>query len=337
MYLHLVILKNILLFSALMLCFSLHGQDAHWSQFNHNPIYYNPANAGNFENDVRFTANYRDQWRSVTKPFSTIAVAADGNLKKVQNLAVGGNFFHDVAGDGSYRTMQLMGTFARGFALNPNLSLRVGGQLGLNHRSIDYSALTFDSQYQGYIYSNANPTNENFGSGRRTSILFSVGSLAKYRVNKKVGVEVGAGLFNLNRPDQGINGGKQKRDMRFALQSKVEYKINSDVFLLPGFQMNVQGKYKAFIIGSDLRYELLNKEGKYRAVFAGIWTRVKDATWITLGIQYQQTFVGISYDVNYSKLIPASRIRGGLEIAIRHELSIFRPKKITHRVCPDYI
>jgi type IX secretion system PorP/SprF family membrane protein len=337
MYLHLVNIKAILFWSTLFLCSKLHGQDAHWSQFNHNPIYYNPANAGNFQNDVRFTANYRDQWRSVTKPFSTIAIAADGNLKKIRNLAVGGNFFHDVAGDGSYRTMQLMGTVARKIEINPKLELRFGAQMGFNHRSIDYSALSFDAQYQGYQYSNSNPTNENFGNGRRTSLLFSLGNNIKYKINKKTVLETGFGLFNLNRPDQSINGGKQKRDMRLALQSKVEYMINSDIYLLPSFQLNVQGKYKSLIIGSDLRYELLNKGGEYRALFAGIWTRIKDATWITLGVQYQQTFVGISYDINYSKLIPASRIRGGLEIAIRHELSIFKPKKVTHRVCPDYI
>ena len=31
----------------------------------------NPGNAGQFNGDVRFVANYRDQWRSVTVPFQT--------------------------------------------------------------------------------------------------------------------------------------------------------------------------------------------------------------------------------------------------------------------------
>ena len=47
------------------------GQDIHWSQFNDNQLYQNPAHTGHFDGDYRFIGNYRDQWRSVTVPFST--------------------------------------------------------------------------------------------------------------------------------------------------------------------------------------------------------------------------------------------------------------------------
>jgi type IX secretion system PorP/SprF family membrane protein len=313
------------------------GQDVHWSQYNHNPIYYNPAQAGNIATDVRFTANYRDQWRSVTKPFSTIAVAADAKLLKYKTIGVAANFFHDVAGDGSYRTMQTMLALSHNSTLSPKMNLRFGLQFGINHRSIDYSALNFDAQYVFSSFNVANPTNENFGNGKHTSLLLSSGALLNYQIDKKTKLETGLSFFNLNRPNQSINSSVQKRDIRSVIQAKLERKLTPDLFLLPSFQVNAQGKYHSVIIGSDLKYELINRNGNYRAVFGGIWTRVKDATWITLGIQNQLTFVGISYDVNYSKLVPASRIRGGLEIAIRHELIRFKPKKVTHRVCPDYI
>jgi hypothetical protein len=55
------------------------------------------------------------------------------------------------------------------------------------------------------------------------------------------------------------------------------------------------------------------------------------------GYDYKDFFVGVSYDINFSKLVPASNGRGGLEIAVRYIIRTFKPKKIIHRVCPDYI
>ena len=66
------------------------GQDIHWSQFNDNPIFQNPGNTGQFNGDIRFIGNYRDQWRSVTVPFSTISISVDSKLYNHKNLGFGG-------------------------------------------------------------------------------------------------------------------------------------------------------------------------------------------------------------------------------------------------------
>ena len=58
---------------------------------------------------------------------------------------------------------------------------------------------------------------------------------------------------------------------------------------------------------------------------------------LSVGMDYQNWFAGLSYDINFSKLVPASNARGGIEIAVRYILHQFKPKKITHRICPDYI
>jgi hypothetical protein len=72
------------------------AQDIHWTQFNNNPVFQNPAGAGNFKEDLRLTANYRTQWRSVTIPFQTTALAADTKWKQ---WGFGLNYFHDQVGD----------------------------------------------------------------------------------------------------------------------------------------------------------------------------------------------------------------------------------------------
>src|SRR5690606_3863044 len=73
------------------------------------------------------------------------------------------------------------------------------------------------------------------------------------------------------------------------------------------------------------------------ALYGGLFYRNKDAAFLSAGMDYNAWFVGISYDMNFSKLVPASRVRGGLEIAVRYIIHRFKPKKISHRICPVYI
>ena len=75
----------------------------------------------------------------------------------------------------------------------------------------------------------------------------------------------------------------------------------------------------------------------YQSVYAGLWLRAKDAGYLSVGMDYQNWFLGISYDFNISKLTPATNFRGGIEFAARYIIKRFKPKKITHRICPDYI
>jgi len=72
-------------------------------------------------------------------------------------------------------------------------------------------------------------------------------------------------------------------------------------------------------------------------IYFGTWIRNKDAGYLSMGMDYQNWFFGISYDFNFSKLVPASNVRGGIEFAARYIIKRFKPKKIVHRVCPDYI
>lgn len=53
------------------------AQDIHFSQFFNTPYAQNPANIGQFDGDYRMGAVYRQQWRSVTIPYSTFGMGAD--------------------------------------------------------------------------------------------------------------------------------------------------------------------------------------------------------------------------------------------------------------------
>jgi hypothetical protein len=118
---------------------------------------------------------------------------------------------------------------------------------------------------------------------------------------------------------------------------KTNFLIHKIFSIQPSLNLQIQGVYRSLIIGSNIKYNLSNTHLKYLAVYFGSWLRNKDAVIFNLGIDYQNWFLGISYDVNISTLTTASNYRGGSEIAIRYIIQQYKPKKITHRICPDYL
>lgn len=315
------------------------AQDIHWSQFNDNPLFQNPGNAGNFNGDYRFVANYRDQWRSVTVPYTTLSLSADGKLARHKNLGYGILFFHDVVGDGSLRTIELQGNVSYLLKLSKDSThtLRAGINLGMNHRQLNFDKLYFNNQYDGVQYNPALSSNEVLNNDRKTNFSAGIGVVYHYFVNKRFNITGGIGAYNLNKPNQGFYNDVILRDIRTNIFAKGIYKIGFDWDIIPSVNLSFQGKYNEIIFGSSVKYTLKDRLGEYRALYAGGWFRNKDAGYLSVGMDYQSWFVGLSYDINFSKLVPASRARGGFEIAVRYILHRFKPKKIVHRICPDYI
>lgn len=331
--------KLLNIFIILLLTNSVKAQDIHWSQFNDNPLFQNPGNAGNFNGDYRFVANYRDQWRSVTVPYTTLSLSADGKLDKHKNLGYGILFFHDVVGDGSLRTIEVQGNVSYLLKLSKDSThtLRAGINLGMNHRQLNFDKLYFNNQYDGVQYNPALSSNEVLANDRKTNFSAGIGVVYQYYVNKRFNIMAGVGAYNLNKPNQGFYNDVILRDIRTNIFAKGIYKIGFDWDIVPSVNLSFQGKYNEIILGSSVKYTLKDRLGEYRALYAGGWLRNKDAGYISVGMDYQSWFVGLSYDINFSKLVPASRARGGFEIAVRYILHRFKPKKIVHRICPDYI
>lgn len=316
----------------------IHAQDVHFSQFDYNPVFQNPANVGQFNGDYRIHANYRDQWRSVTKPFSTFSVSGEAkNLYK--NLNIGAFIMTDVAGDGKYTTVEFQPSASYTFKLSSDSMhlFRPGLQMGINFRSINPDAFYYDEQWNGQQFDPTISHNESFLSTKKTNFAIGIGASYEFQKSKRERITVGFGAFNLNRPNQGFFGDKINREIRYQAFARAEYKIGFDWDIMPSFQFNFQGKYMEFNVGSQLRYILVDRLGVYRAIVGGIYTRAIDAAYVMVGMEYQNWWAGISYDFNYSSLTPASRVRGGIEFSVRYIIHHFKPKSIQHRICPDFI
>ncbi|MGB0934302.1 MAG: PorP/SprF family type IX secretion system membrane protein [Lishizhenia sp.] len=320
-------------------CFSGFSQDIHFSQFDYNPVFQNPGNVGQFNGTYRFHFNHRDQWRRVTVPFQTTSLSVDAKPFQNKKIALGLSLFHDVVGDGNLRTVEFMPSISYQFKIKQDTThtLRPAVQFGINNRSLSFENYYFDAQFNGTAFDPTLPNNEILVNAQKTNVSIGIGGVYEWYKSKRKKITGGVGLFNLNRPNQGFFGTTVNRDIRMNVFVRAHYKIGIDLDIIPSFQFNAQGKYKELNFGAQLRYILKDKNGEYSALYGGLFFRNKDAAYVLAGLEWQNWWGGVSYDINVSELVPASNGRGGLEVSLRYILTPFKPRKIIHRVCPDYI
>jgi type IX secretion system PorP/SprF family membrane protein len=314
------------------------AQDIHFSQVNRQPLFQNPANTGLFNGDIRLTANYKDQWRSVSVPFTTSVFAIDGKTK-FKGLSLGCLLFHDQVGDGALQTFESLISCSKNFQLSADSShrLSVGLQFGLNYRQLNWNKFYFDNQFNGLYFDPTIPITETISNSSVSNISLGTGFVYTYSDKNNYSLTIGLSGHNLNRPNQGFFGSTIKRDARFSLFGIMDIRYTQQIHFIPGFSFNTQGKYKELLIGGQVKRILIDTKGLYQAIDAGVWMRAKDAFIVRMGIAMQNWSVALSYDTNISKLAIASNLRGGLELSASYIITRFIPKKSSYKVCPDFL
>ncbi len=332
---------------------TLRAQDIHFSQFFQSPMLLNPALCGQFDGSYRFGINQRTQWRSVTTPYSTFAAGVDanhitlpdgilnsedGNFKEVP-FHGGVSFYSDKAGDSQLKTTGFNVVGAQQFKapFDKKATLAVGAMLGFTTMRIDYSNLTFDSQWNGVNYDPNTPPGEGFPRASRGYFNLNLGGVYMRPIDDKRSFTAGISMFNLSRPKQSFfNEGYVKLDGRFNVHGSYKQIINEQISIEPMALIMRQGKYTEFNIGGLVHYTLSQKPWTRNGLYAGLFVRAKDSAFFTAGLQYGSWNAAASYDINTSSLQPASNGRGGLEFSVLYTLSKF-PKKVKAKSCPNYM
>ena len=305
------------------------GQDIHFSQYNQTPLIINPALTGMFNGNQRVLINYKDQWRSVTTPYTTYALSFDMAILKKKwekgNLGIGVFAFSDKAGDLGFRTTQLNISLSAIINLNEKNKLSAGLQGGMAQRSVDYAKIKTDNQYVNGTY---DPT---FASGEASNFTstsfgdFTAGMVWGYtNTEKNHYTKLGAAIYHFNKPEQDLYQLVQDRlYSRVAIHGSASVALKSKNWaIVPSFVYLVQGPTAELYLGSLIRYKL--KEGskytklkKETAISIGCFYRAGDAIIPTVLFEIASFAVGFSYDVNTSGLKAASSGNGGFEISLR--------------------
>lgn len=317
------------------------AQDIHFSQFRAAPSNLNPALTGNFQGDYRFIGIHRNQWNSVTKPYSTFGVSADASgIKDIDPLGAGISFYHDIAGDSRYRTFQISGSASWKIHLSSDSSHRLAAGIRprFEQKRISYEQLQFDQQYNGVSYDPNRSTGEDFARRKRGYIDSDIGIRYRKVIGEKKRYGTGIALYNLFNPRQSwFDRSSIRRDRRMTFFAEGQHPLSEDLLLHPRAFLGLQGTYHELIFGSEGEYILQESLLTYRSVFAGLFYRTRDAGYVMAGMHYDDWRVGLSYDINLSDLQPASRGRGGFEISVRYIMRELERPDEAHKTCPTFI
>lgn len=317
------------------------AQEFHFSQFQSSPATLNPALTGAFDGNFRLSGIQRSQWASITVPFQTIGFAGDmRNLLNISGAGAGLSVYTSKAGDSGFgiTMMSLALAYSKKIMGDSTLSISLGMQAGAFQQKINYANLQFDNQYNGYRYDGALSTGENFSRNNTISPVLSAGFTLNYVNNERKKLVGGASMYNITGADQSfIQTGAVRQASRMNLHLSGTLKISDKIDLQPALLVAKQGTFREIITGSALKYIFSESIYNYIAMSGGAWTRVQDAGFITIGLEYNSLSAGVSYDVNYSSLRTASRARGGFEFSVTYILRKIPVPVVKHKVCPEYI
>ncbi len=324
--------RKILLFFAISFVFVVKSQDVILSQPFESPIVLNPAISGSQYN-LRANLNYRQQWRSVTDPFTTVMASVDSKIISRENsssLGVGLFVINDRAGGAHLNTFLGGLNVSAKVPISKSQSISAGIGSTFMQRSIDYSALSWDKQYDGLSYNPSLANGELLVSDKKNNFDLSTGIVWNYNKgastlssNNNTNAEVGFSAFHLNKPNISFNS-IDNSYMRFVFHSMLYYGINNTkLAVVPSFMATFQGPSRMFYGGTMVKYKL-QESSRYtdyvleRMVNFGVYYRFADAVVLMTQLEWEQYAFGVSYDINVSGLTKVSTGRGGFELSIRY-------------------
>lgn len=306
------------------------AQDVHFTQFDASPLIVNPAFTGAFNGQYRASAIYRDQWRSVTVPFKTVAASFDmpviQDLSIDDYLAAGLQFYSDKAGDGNLSNTSVLASvayhkFLGSGAFGANKVISVGLQGGYTQKSIDLSKLYFGDEFRDGMFQQGT-TSEQIDN-KISYFTVNAGISYSQAISQNFGISLGVGANNLNQPQESMQRKKNSEvglGIRYTGQAGAIWQTSERFSIRPGVLYQTQSTAAEIVGGSEFNYKVGNPDYQMNttAVFLGGWYRSSDAVMATAGIEFRGFRLGVSYDYNISDLNDASNGNGGFEISLRY-------------------
>ena len=296
------------------------AQDVHYSLFDKTKSLLNPSLLAYQKNQYELQLQRRSQWSSVTTPFNTFSLSF--NAKDIyKNVSAGTTILNDVAGDSDFSTDGISFSLANRFTIEENF-LSASLQVGLYQRSVNYDDLIF---LENEILKNSD------------FLFFDVGAgFSSYKILRpNSAILLGVSLFHLNKPQQALTTNNTVTlNPKYVLHSTYYNELNPGLGISPTVYFSSQGKEREIVVGSGIAYKLNNTT----SLISGLYSRISDALFFTLGLQKLNLEAVISYDINTSSLSNASNYMGGVEFSISYAWDIVKQsKKTKEKNCPKYL
>ena len=217
----------------LFLSATVSAQDVHFSQMDFNPLLLNPAYSGFIDGGARLGAAYRTQWASVSYPFQTFALTADGM------------FYRDKAGTLDYGTTSAVAMAAYNRALDWSgiHHLSLGLSLGYHQLGYDVSQVTLYDE------------GEQLTQQQRHYLTVGAGVAWSCEPDDAWWLRVGLAAHNLNRPSLALLEGDDSRlATRWLLSARWGRMLGDHWMVSPVLQAQWQQGNSELCYGADVRW-----------------------------------------------------------------------------------
>lgn len=310
------------------------SQDVGFSQFYDQPLLRNPALAGIFTGDVRFTASYRNQWESVTIPYRTFGLSSEVkmpiNITQDDNLTIGLQLIRDVAGTSEFSTTQILPAINYSLPLSKERTsyLSVGFMGGIMQQRFDPTKLVMNDQFvagSNGSYSILPASQQIFNKTSVNYFDLSTGISYNGSIQEKADYFVGVGMFHITAPKVGFYD-----NHTITLNKKLAFNGGLSVPTSEADRFIVYGDYfrqydttfhsvgNSMQAGFMFSHDLFVMGDDVTSISGGILYRMNDAIIPVLQLQLNKFMIGLSYDVNIDKLSTAARYRGGFELILSY-------------------
>ncbi len=331
--------KNIILFALLVAMSSrLFAQDAHFSQYYMSPLQLNPALTGQSDCGSRIMVGYRNQWASLlqAQSYTTYSAAFDHKFPvgRYNGFGVGVSLSADQAGALNFSDKQaklsLSYTERMGGNRTQSHFLSLGSEVGVIQRRIDLSKAQFATSYNGnggFDGSIGAPQGLN---STATIGDFGTGILWTSTLSKDQKFNIGVAGAHISSANIAL----RKSDIyslapKFSFHFSGEFMFNEQLGLVPNVAYFTQGKSYEFLPSSAIKFNLSEDKKERKSFQVGVGGRfvnnyaadfTGDALLIFTRFDYQNFVLGLSYDVNTSKLsTSAGQGSGGLELNLQYK------------------
>lgn len=310
--------------TCLLLVAALHSvaqTDPHFTQNYTYPMYINPALTGSSDGEYRVSAIYRSQWGSIGNPYRTMGVSFDTRTNK--NIALGVNLLNQSAGDGGFNYLNANGSIAYTgvkFGKENNHRVVIAMQAGLINRRVDQSKFKWGEQWNPITgYNSTNAISETFVATSATTLDMGAGVLYfDATPDKKTNAFGGFSVFHINRPKDPIISTQSSElntiPLRYTLHGGLSFNVFERTRFVPHVLYMRQGTASEAMLGAYLQ---LNVNTETDLMIGGYY-RVKDAIAPFVGFDWRNFIVGLSYDVNTSKLGAMTRSVNSFELSLSY-------------------
>lgn len=332
--------------TALLFCRQGNTQDIHFSQMFETPLLRNPALAGIFSGDLRVQSVFRSQYNAVAHAYQTGSANIEYKMLLGKNddyLTMGAQVLYDRAGAVALTSTHILPAlnYHKSLSNQRSMYLSLGVMGGYVQRRIDPSKITTNSQYDGNEYNELTYNGETFPSPSYSYFDGSVG----VSFNSELGSEPENNMY-LGVAYHHFNKAKK---VSFYTESNIELtpkwvasagiRTNTTEYNYVTFEADYskQGSYKEIIGGVLYSMKLESPDEPRYIIHGGAYLRWNDAIIPVAKLEMKPLSLAVSYDVNISKLSPATKGRGGFEVSIVYQKFLDRENSVLNAVrCPKF-